>query len=67
RHAIGFYRYFIIDTLMVNNTDRCIRVDFTPNNPQDFGFSGSIYIVDDSTYRVKKVDMGIPKRSDVNF
>ena len=59
RHAIGFYRYFIIDTLMVNNTDRCIRVDFTPNNPQDFGFSGSIYIVDDSTYRVKKVDMGI--------
>lgn len=67
RHAIGFYRYFIIDTLMVNNTDRCIRVDFTPNNPQDFGFSGSIYIVDDSTYRVRKVDMGIPKRSDVNF
>lgn len=67
RQAIGFYRYYIIDTLMVNNADRCIRVDFTPNNPQDFGFSGSLYIMADSTYRVRMVSMGIPKRSDVNF
>jgi len=65
--AISFYRYFIVDTLMVNNKDKCIRVDFTPNNAQDFGFSGSIYIMADSTYRVCKVDMGIPVRSDVNF
>lgn len=65
--AISFYRYFIVDTLMVNNKDKCIQVDFTPNNAQDFGFSGSIYIMADSTYRVRKVDMGIPVRSDVNF
>lgn len=65
--AISFYRYFIVDTLMVDNKDKCIQVDFTPNNPQDFGFSGSIYIMADSTYRVRKVDMGIPVRSDVNF
>lgn len=65
--AIGFYRYFIVDTLLVNNTDRCIQVDFTPNNPQDFGFSGSLYVMADSTYRIRKVDMGIPVRSDVNF
>lgn len=64
--AISFYRYFIIDTLYVDK-DRCIRVDFTPNNAQDFGFSGSIFIMADSTYRVRKVDMGIPVRSDVNF
>lgn len=65
--AISFYRYFIVDTLMVNNADRCIRVDFTPNNAQDFGFSGSLYIMDDGSYRVRKVEMGIPVRSDVNF
>lgn len=64
--AISFYRFFIIDTLYVDQ-DRCIRVDFTPNNAQDFGFSGSIFIMADSTYRVRKVDMGIPVRSDVNF
>lgn len=65
--AISFYRYFIVDTLMVNGHDKCIQVDFTPNNPQDFGFSGSLYVMADSTYRVCKVDMGIPVRSDVNF
>ncbi len=66
RSAISFYRYFIIDTLNVSG-DRCIRVDFTPNNPQDFGFSGSLYVLADSTYRVRKADIGIPVRSDVNF
>ena len=64
--AISFYRYFIVDTLMVER-DKCYRIDFTPNNPQDFGFSGSLYIMDDGTYRLRKADMGIPVRSDVNF
>ncbi len=66
RSAIGFYRYFIEDTTYVDG-DKCIQVDFTPNNAQDFGFSGSLYILADSTYRVKKADLGIPRRSDVNF
>ena len=66
RTGISFYRYFIVDTLKVDG-DSCIQVDFTPNNPQDFGFSGSLYIMADSTYRVRKADMGIPVRSDVNF
>ena len=64
--AIRFYRYFIADTVEVNQ-QKCIKVDFTPNNPQDFGFAGSLYILADSTWQVKKVEMGIPQRSDVNF
>ena len=66
RSAISFYRFFIEDTTYVDSV-KCIRVDFTPNNAQDFGFSGSLYIMADSTYRVKMADMGIPGRSDVNF
>lgn len=64
--AIRFYRYFIVDTTFVD-TEKCYRVDFTPNNPQDFGFSGSLYILADSTWRVKRAELGIPYRSDVNF
>ena len=64
--AIAFYRYFLVDTLMVAN-DSCIQVDFTPNNPQDYGFSGTLYIMADSTYRVKRAEIGFPKRTDVNF
>ena len=64
--AISFYRYFIVDTLMVER-DKCYRIDFTPNNPQDFGFSGSLFIMADSTWRVRRAEIGIPSRSDVNF
>ena len=51
--GISFYRYFIADTLDVDGI-RCIEVTFTPNNSQDFGFNGSLYIMADSTYRVHK-------------
>jgi len=64
--AISFYRYFIVDTLMVGK-QKCFQVDFTPNNPQDFGFSGSLFILADSTWRLKRAEIGIPSRSDVNF
>ncbi|MGN0234274.1 MAG: DUF5686 family protein [Bacteroidaceae bacterium] len=64
--AISFYRYFIADTLMVER-DKCYRVEFTPNNPQDFGFSGSLFILADSTWRLRRAEIGIPSRSDVNW
>lgn len=65
-YAINFYRYFIADTLDVDGV-RCIEVTFTPNNPQDMGFMGSLYIMADSTYRVNRVNLEIPGRSDVNY
>lgn len=66
-HAgISFYRYYIVDTVMVNNV-RAIELNFTPNNPQDFGFSGALWVAADSTYRVLRADMGLPGRSDVNY
>ena len=37
--AISFYRYYIADTVAVER-DSCFHLQFTPNNPQDFGFSG---------------------------
>ena len=47
--------------------DRCIEVQFTPNNAQDFGFSGELYVLADSTYRVKRVKMGVPMNTGINF
>ena len=64
--AINFYRYYIVDTLMIG-TDRCIHLEFIPNNMQDFGFRGNIYVVDDSTLHVRRCDLTIPKKSDVNW
>jgi len=64
--AIGFYRYYIEDTVYVDQ-DLCYHLQFIPNNQQDFGFRGELYILADSTLHVKRCEMTIPKRSDVNF
>ena len=64
--ATAFYRYYIVDTVLVER-DSCYHLQFTPNNPQDIGFNGDIYILKDSTLHVKKCHLSIPPKSDVNF
>ena len=66
KNAIAFYRYYIVDTVFVNR-EKCYHLEFLPNNQQDFGFRGELYILADSTLHVKKCNLTIPKRSDVNF
>lgn len=65
-NAIGFYRYYIQDTLMIDN-EKVVELGFLPNNQQDFGFSGKLFITLDSLYQVKRTILNIPARSDVNF
>lgn len=64
--AIAFYRFYIEDTVFVDR-NKCIHLHFLPNNQQDFGFRGDIYILADSSYQVKRCELTIPKKSDVNF
>ena len=64
--AISFYQYFIMDTVMIDN-DSCIELSYVPQNPQDFGFSGRLWIINDGTYRVKRCLIHLPVRSSVNF
>ncbi len=64
--AINFYRYYIQDTLAYEG-DSVIDVGFVPNNLQDIGFSGHLYIMKDSTYQVRYVELNLPQRSDVNW
>jgi len=66
RAAISFFQFFILDTCEVER-QRVIRLNFVPQNPQDFGFSGYINILADSTYRVQQCTLHLPLRSSVNF
>lgn len=66
KDAVAFYRFYIVDTVTVDR-DECYHLEFTPNNQQDFGFRGEIWILADSTLHVKKCRLSLPKRSDVNF
>lgn len=65
-HAIAFYQYYIMDTLEVEG-DPCIELSFVPQNPQDFGFSGRLWILADGSYQVKRCLVNLPVRSSVNF
>lgn len=64
--GIGFYRYYIEDTLKIEQ-DSCIHLHFLPNNQQDMGFRGDLYILKDSTLHVRRCEMTIPRQSNVNF
>ena len=55
--AVSFYRFYIQDTVYVDR-DLCYHLEFIPNNQQDFGFRGELYVLADSS---------LPKTSDVNF
>ena len=59
-----FYKYFVDDTLLVRDIT-CIRMFFAPRNKSDFLFHGYLYITMDSTYAVRKIDMGI--NEDINI
>ena len=62
--APAFYKYYIDDTLSVNDV-QCVRMFFAPRNKADFLFHGYLYITLDSSYAVRKTDMGINK--DINI
>lgn len=64
--AISFYHFYIEDTTYVDK-DKCYHIQFIPANQQDFGFRGELYILSDSTLHVRKVNLYMPKKSDVNW
>lgn len=66
RTAISFYHFHIEDTVRVEN-DSCIHLRFYPANQQDFGFSGDLYVMKDSSLQVRECTLNIPTKSNVNF
>ena len=66
KDAIAFYRFYIQDTVKIDR-DSCIHLHFLPNNQMDFGFRGDLYILNDSSYHVRRCELTLPKQTSVNF
>lgn len=64
--SVDFYRWYIRDTVVIENK-KYIQLGFLPFNTRDVGFSGDLYVTDDSTHAVKKVLLRIPKKANINF
>ena len=64
--ATSYYKYYIMDTVKVDNIP-CIDLAFVPFNSQSFGFTGRLYITTDGNYSVKKVQLNFPSSSNINW
>ena len=64
--AVNYYQYYIMDTILVDGYP-CIDLAFVPVNSQSNGFTGHLYIVNDSTYKIKRYAINIPPEINLNF
>ncbi|MEL6123235.1 MAG: DUF5686 family protein, partial [Bacteroidota bacterium] len=64
--AINFYRFYILDTTVVNDIPS-IRLGFIPRNKSNFGFTGDLYVSDDTLNTVVRADFGIIGNINLNF
>jgi len=62
----AFYRYYIRDTTEVDSV-KLIRLYFTPKNPNDLLFRGTMFITLDGNYSIQKIDMTISKKANLNW
>jgi hypothetical protein len=64
--APQFYRYVIIDTTNYKGI-KCVNLGFSPRNTNDQLFQGTMLVALDSSYAIRKVQMGFSKDINVNF
>lgn len=62
-----FYKYYILDTLKLDDGNKYVDLGFAPAMPQAFGFVGHLYVSLDSTYWVKRAELNIPPDINLNF
>lgn len=64
--AVSYYKYYIMDTVMVGG-DKCVDLAFVPVNSQSYGFTGRLYITLDGDYAVKKCVLDTPANINLNW
>lgn len=64
--AVNYYQYYIMDTILIDGY-QCIDLAFVPVNSESYSFTGHLYIVNDSTYKIKQYAINIPPDINLNF
>lgn len=64
--APNFYRYYIVDTLLVGQ-DECIKVFYAARNKNDLLYTGHLYVTTDGDYAIRKAEIGLDKRVNINW
>jgi hypothetical protein len=64
--APTFYMYFIRDTVIENGVS-LVKLYFTPRNPEDLLFRGTLYITLDGNYAIRRVELNVSKVANLNW
>ena len=64
--APTFYMYFIQDTVEEKGV-KLVKLYFTPRNPEDLLFRGTLYITLDGNYAIRKAELGVSKHTNLNY
>lgn len=64
--APTFYMYFIRDTIEENG-EKLVQLYFSPRNPEDLLFRGTLYITLDGRYSIRKAELSVSKHINLNY
>lgn len=64
--ATSYYKYYLMDTVMIDNT-KCIELGFAPFNSESYAFTGKLYITLNNDYAVKKAIFNTPVKINLNW
>ena len=56
----------MVETVEIGD-DRCFHLYFRPGNQLDFGFSGHLYVMADSSWQLRRCELSLPIPTGVNF
>ena len=61
-----YYKYYLTDSLFLENRYYCYKVDFAPKREEDPVFHGTFWI-NDSTYALKRISVEVGQKAELNF
>ena len=66
RFGLLYYKYYIVDTVVLDNRYRCFEIRVVPKREEDPVFHGSFWI-SDSTFALKRISVEVVKKAELNF
>ena len=66
RFGLLYYKYYLTDSLFLDNKYFCYEISFKPKREEDPVFHGTIWI-NDTTYALKRITVTVTGKAELNF
>jgi hypothetical protein len=66
RSGFLYYKYYLTDSLLLDNKYFCYEISFKPRREEDPVFFGTIWI-NDTTYALKRISVTVSEKAELNF